>query len=73
MKLCHKCGTAWVSEQRYPGRTPGECTSPTTELVVAKEKANFCGEFDFAVDRGSGTEDTAREKGRQAWDTLFGE
>lgn len=21
MKLCHKCGEAWVSEQRFPGRT----------------------------------------------------
>ncbi len=21
MKLCHRCGEAWISEQRFPGRT----------------------------------------------------
>ena len=87
---------AWVSEQRYPGRTetcekcgsyltcclncklydahaPGQCTSPTTELVVDKEKANFCGEFDFADGRGPDTDNDASRKGRQAWDNLFGD
>jgi hypothetical protein len=95
MKLCHNCGTAWVSEQRFPGRTevctqcgsdlycclncklydehaPNQCKTPTTELVLDKEKANFCGEFDFAEDNGPAEEDPARDKSKEAWDNLFG-
>jgi hypothetical protein len=41
--------------------------------VLDKEKANFCGEFEFADDRGPETEDGARQKGRNAWDSLFGD
>ncbi|UCD58775.1 MAG: hypothetical protein JSV16_06620 [Candidatus Hydrogenedentota bacterium] len=96
MKLCHKCGTAWISEQRFPGRTetctkcgcdlhcclncrfydpyaPNQCKSPTTELVLDKEKANFCDEFEFAEDRGPEDKQAAREKSKEAWDRLFGD
>ncbi len=94
--LCHKCGAAWVSEQRFAGRTetcakcgydlrcclncklydpraPNQCASPTTELVLDKEKSNFCDEFDFAEDRKSMDNEPARDKSKQAWDNLFGD
>ncbi|GAB4339090.1 MAG: hypothetical protein Kow0099_13800 [Candidatus Abyssubacteria bacterium] len=95
MKLCHKCGAAWVSQQRFPARTetctacgydlhcclnctlydpaaPNQCRSRTTELVLDKEKANFCDEFTFAEDKGPQKESDAHAKSRNAWKNLFG-
>lgn len=95
LKHCHRCGTEWISENRFLGRTetcakcgfylhcclncklyspsaPNQCSSPTTELVSDKEKANFCDEFDFAERPKSETDDSSRSKGRKAWDDLFG-
>jgi hypothetical protein len=95
MKLCHNCGTEWISEHRFPGRTetctacgydltcclncklydasaPNQCKSPTTELVLDKEKANFCDEFEFVEDRGPDTNGSKQKKSRDAWDRLFG-
>ena len=51
----------------------GDCISPTIEPVQDKEKATFCGEFEFAKDRSPETGDGARHKGRGAWDSLFGD
>ena len=96
MKLCHNCGAAWVSEQRFPGRTekcmkceydlhcclncnlydtraPNQCKTPTTELVLDKERANFCDEFEFAEDKGPQERGDEDEKSRDAWNKLFGE
>lgn len=55
-----------------PGR-PNDCMSPTVDPVLDKEKANFCGEFEFAEDRGPEKDDDSRENGRDAWDKLFGD
>lgn len=94
MKLCHKCGAAWVSQHRFPGRTetcancgydlhcclncklydahaPNQCKSPTTELVLDKEKGNFCDEFDFADDRGPAKRDAGYERSKDTWKKLF--
>jgi hypothetical protein len=46
--------------------------SPTVDPVLDKEKANFCGEFEFAEDRGSEKDDASRQNSREAWDNLFG-
>ena len=96
MKLCHKCGAAWVSKERFPGRTetcmqcgfdlhcclncklydvhaPNQCKSPTTELVLDKEKANFCDEFEFAENRATQLQADKQQKSRDAWDKLFGD
>ena len=96
MKLCHKCGEAWVSEHRIPGRTetcskcgydllccldcrfyapgrPNDCMSPTVQLVLDKEKANFCDEFEFADDRGPEKDDGSRQESKNSWDNLFGD
>lgn len=55
-----------------PGR-PNDCISPTIEPVHDKEKANFCGEFEFADDRGPVKDDGTRQEGRDAWGDLFGD
>ena len=96
VKLCHRCGGAWISEQRFPGRTetcaqcgydlhcclncklytpgkPNDCATPTIELVLDKEKANFCGEFDFAKGRAPQKQDKAGQQSKDAWDKLFGD
>jgi len=95
LKLCYKCGAAWVSEHRFPGRaetcercgydlrcclncrfydspSPNQCKSPTTELVLDKEKGNFCDEFEFAEDKGPEKQDGTRETSRDKWKDLFG-
>jgi len=96
VKLCHKCGAAWISKERFPGRTetciecgydlhcclncklydphaPNECKSPTTELVLDKEKANFCDEFEFAEDKRVQDQGDKRHESRDAWNKLFGD
>jgi hypothetical protein len=41
--------------------------------VLDKEKANFCDEFEFAVNRGPAQDDGTREKSKDAWNKLFGD
>jgi hypothetical protein len=39
--------------------------------VLDKEKANFCGEFEFAQNRKPESDDSGRNKSRSAWNGLF--
>ncbi len=57
----------------YDPRAPNQCKSPTTELVLDKEKANFCDEFEFAEDRKPEEREGQKRKGREAWERLFGD
>jgi hypothetical protein len=47
--------------------------SPTIEPVLDKEKANFCGEFEFAEDKGPENDNDSGQESREAWDSLFGD
>jgi len=55
-----------------PGR-PNDCMSPTVEPVRDKERANFCGEFEFAEDRGQEKDGGSGQDARKTWDDLFGD
>lgn len=75
-ETCAACGYdlhCCLNCKLYDPRAPNQCKSRTTELVLDKEKANFCDEFIFAEDRGPQRTDRRQQKSRERWKNLFGD
>jgi hypothetical protein len=71
---CQHCGRdlhACVQCRFYDKAAHNQCREPQAEQVVDKDKANFCGYFEFAGGAGGGEREADARKSRRALDNLF--
>lgn len=75
--LCESCGRELKTCKNCRHYAPGasnDCHEPVSDLVVEKDRANFCDWFTPAADAGArNIENESAGESRKAFDELFGD
>ena len=71
---CPECGYdmhVCLNCKFYDTSKPNQCSAGVDEVVLNKEKANFCDEFQFKQSGAKITAGGSTAKAKQTWEKLF--
>ncbi|HBU70132.1 MAG TPA: hypothetical protein DEE98_07100 [Elusimicrobia bacterium] len=71
---CVKCGYdlhVCLNCRFYDTSKPNQCSAGVDEVVLDKEKANYCDEFEFIQRKNAVSGGSGEPSPKAAWDKLF--